>query len=95
MQEAFELNSGMMGVLEHIAKTVSREYSECLLIYPGGNVARLKLHLNPVEQRLCLGAGREKMSSERSIQYLKSVLKNIAIDDDLLAGLQEESAMGE
>jgi hypothetical protein len=89
VKEAFELEDGLIDVLDAVSREASADYRDCLVVYPGNKVARLRLHLSSIEQRLFLGAGREKVDLKKCEADLRSVLgPNNPIDPQLWEALR-------
>jgi TraG P-loop domain len=88
VKEAFELEDGIVDVLDAVSREANADYRDCLVIYPGNKVARLRLHLSSIEQRLFLGAGREKVDVKQCEADLRSVIGKAEIDPHLWEALK-------
>ncbi len=67
----FELAPGIVKLLGRLQAIASNDYRDCVLIYPGGGCAHLRLRNGPLDSRLLLGAGREVATFDQALEDIE------------------------
>lgn len=91
-KDTFELTDGEAELLKEISTQANQSFKDCLLKYPGGKVAHIRLEHGVIDRRLMLGAGRELATMKESEAVLRRVLGGEKPAPSLLRALEMKAS---
>lgn len=77
--QIFQLKSGAARLLRQLQTQTSEAWRDCVLLWPGGGCAHLRLRFGPLDQRLLLAAGHELSTLPEALKDAMSVSPNSTV----------------